>query len=166
MNLKILNFFLAGVLVILIGIWGFLIINPREMRPPDFNKELGINEQQMRELNNIRDRIMSEDRAIFLKIHGLNKELTGELSKNEIDDAAIRSIEEKLQTQHKKLTKLRISAVVESRKVLGAEKFIQMTGIFDKKRKEGPLRNGKNRDFPGKNGDNGPPPPPPGEFGF
>lgn len=146
--------------------WGFLIINHKEIRPPEIDKELGISLQQKQELDRIRSKMMAKDRKIFLNILDLNKELHAELARSVLNDPAITSITEKLQAEHRKLAGLRVTAIVESRKVLGQEKFLKMTDLFENKRKKG-LHRGRNRpDFPGKKGGSGPPPPPPGEFGF
>lgn len=170
MNLKVLNILLAVVLAILIGVWAFLILSPREMRPPNIDKELGLNRSQIQQLGKIRSRMMSEHRSIFRNIRGLNGSLDKELSKDTIDEAAVSRIEKEIKVQHERLAGLRVSAIVESRKILGAEKFAKMTDLFEKKRKERPMRWGhgperkKNRMDKDRREDNGPPPPP--EFGF
>ncbi|MFA5105161.1 MAG: hypothetical protein WC527_08305 [Candidatus Margulisiibacteriota bacterium] len=170
MNLKILNVVLAVVLVVLIGIWVFLIMNPREMHPPDIDKELGLGRDQIQKLNMIRDKTMSGHRLIFSKMQKLNEILNKELSKNTLDEAAILTIGKDIQVQHEKLAELRVSAIVESRKILGADKFAKMTDLFEKKRKEGPMgwRHGPgepkgNRNKDGRDAGASPPPP---EFGF
>ena len=170
MNLKVLNVALAVVLAILIGIWAFFILSPREMRPPDIDKELGLNRSQIQQLGNIRRRMMSEHRSIFRNIRGLNGSLDKELSKDTIDEAAISRIEKEIKAQHERLAGLRVSAIVESRKILGADKFAKMTDLFEKKRKGRPMkwRHGperqKDKTDKDQREDNGPPPPP--EFGF
>lgn len=170
MNLKALNILLAAVLAILIGIWLFLIMNPPEMRPPDIDKELGLNMDQIQRLGKIRDKTIAADSLIFRNIRELNKTLNKELSKKELDESAILSIEKDLRSQHEKLAGLRVSAIIESRRILGSDRFAKMTGLFDKRRKEGPMRwrpgpGGPNssRNNEGREGGNPPPPP---EFGF
>ncbi len=170
MNLKILNAVLAVILAILIGIWAFFMLSPREMRPPNIDKELGLNRSQIQQLGKIRRKMMSEHREIFQKIRALNGALDKELSKDTIDEAAISRIEKEIKVQHERSAGLRVSAIVESRKILGADKFAKMTDLFEKKRKERPMRwrrgpeRQKDRTDKDRREDNGPPPPP--EFGF
>ena len=166
MKLKILNVILAVVLAVLIGIWAFQILTPREMRPPDIDKELGLNRSEMQKLGDIRKKMMSEHKQIFGKIRELNEDLDKELSKDKIDESAVSNISKDIQAQHGKLAELRVSAIVETRRILGADKFSQMTSMFEKKRKERSMRwphgpeGPKGKHDGNKHGDESPPPPP------
>ncbi len=162
MNLKMLNIVLALVLAVLIGVWIFLLVNFSSMRPPDIRNELKLDKSQMQELDSIRKTTMSEQKDTMHRIRDLNKKLKDELSKPELNNAAISILGSDIQREHKRIAELQMSAIINTRKILGADNFKRMTDLFEhkiKERREGlPMMDPRRPGPPDKEVPPGPPP--------